>query len=136
MKSAKREALSVGLERLVGAGNAKRAVLQAAFGIKALPEPELFAELERLYWQGAAALAAKVLPLYDATNEMVAVLGAHGEICARDDRVMAVMDALHAIDGGTPARPDTDVCRHGIHRMNACGACVPARGSTVNPFGG
>ncbi len=36
--------------------------------------------------------------LYKAANEAMAVLGAHGTISARDDRVQAVMDALHAID--------------------------------------
>lgn len=38
--------------------------------------------------------------LYDVVNEMMAPLGYHGTISARDDRVQAVMDALHAIDGG------------------------------------
>jgi len=42
----------------------------------------------------------KFRTLYVAVNEMMAPLGAHGEICARDDRVDAVMDALHDIDGG------------------------------------
>lgn len=40
-------------------------------------------------------------------EEMMAPLGYHGTISARDDRVQAVMDALHDIDGGvglgTPA---------------------------------
>ena len=38
--------------------------------------------------------------LYIAVNEMMSPLGAHGNICARDDRVTAVMDALHDLDGG------------------------------------
>lgn len=40
--------------------------------------------------------------VYDAANVVVAVLGYHGEICARDDRVSALMDALHGVDGGVP----------------------------------
>lgn len=38
--------------------------------------------------------------LYISTNEMMAPLGAHGQILAKDDRVSAVMDALHSIDNG------------------------------------
>ncbi len=48
------------------------------------------------------ALAGPPDALYKAVNEMMAVLGCHGTISARDDRVQAVMDALHAIDGGAP----------------------------------
>ena len=46
--------------------------------------------------------------LYNAVNEMMAPLGAHGEIYATDDRVLAVMDALHEIDGGVyaPLQPN------------------------------
>jgi len=40
--------------------------------------------------------------LYHSANVLMAVLGMHGEISARDDRATAVMDALHAIDSGTP----------------------------------
>lgn len=53
----------------------------------------------------AAALAvppAQWQRLYTAVNEMMAPLGFHGTIMARDDRVQAVMDALADIDGGTP----------------------------------
>lgn len=39
--------------------------------------------------------------LYMAVNEMMAPLGYHGNINARDDRVSVVMDALHDLDGGT-----------------------------------
>lgn len=38
--------------------------------------------------------------LYNRVNEMMAPLGAYGQICATDDRVIAVLDALHDIDGG------------------------------------
>lgn len=49
-----------------------------------------------------APVAPAFLQLKAAVDEMCAVLGAHGEISARDDRVMAVMDALYACDA-TPA---------------------------------
>ncbi len=39
--------------------------------------------------------------LYDTVNEIMAVIGCHGSICAKDDRVLAVMGALADIDGGT-----------------------------------
>jgi hypothetical protein len=42
----------------------------------------------------------KLLPLYHAVNELMAYMGAHGSAEARGDRAQAVMDALHAIDGG------------------------------------
>lgn len=38
--------------------------------------------------------------LYKTVNEMMLPLGANGIIYAKDDRVAAVMDALHDIDGG------------------------------------
>lgn len=38
--------------------------------------------------------------LYHAVNAMMAPLGYHGTISSRDDRVQAVMDALHVLDGG------------------------------------
>jgi predicted transcriptional regulator len=38
--------------------------------------------------------------LYHAVNELMAYMGAHGSAEARGDRAQAVMDALHAIDGG------------------------------------
>ena len=40
--------------------------------------------------------------LYGAVNSMMAPLSYHGTISARDDRVLAVMDALWKIDGGEP----------------------------------
>lgn len=46
-------------------------------------------------------LKQKFKKLYISTNEMMAPLGAHGQIYAKDDRVSAVMDALHDIDDGT-----------------------------------
>ncbi len=39
--------------------------------------------------------------LYDSVNVIMAVIGCHGTICAKDDRVLAVMDALAEIDGGS-----------------------------------
>ena len=36
--------------------------------------------------------------LYVATNDLMAVLGYHGTVSARDDRVQVVMDALAQID--------------------------------------
>lgn len=42
--------------------------------------------------------------LYNAVNEMMAPLGAYGEISAKDDRVAKVMDALQQIDGGVYRR--------------------------------
>ena len=46
------------------------------------------------------AAIAKYQHLYTAVNEMMASLGCHGEISNRNDRVQAVSDALHEIDGG------------------------------------
>lgn len=40
--------------------------------------------------------------LYHAINLVIAPLGYHGTISARDDRVADLMDALHAIDEGVP----------------------------------
>jgi hypothetical protein len=45
-------------------------------------------------------LKEKLKNLYVSTNEMMAPLGAHGQILAKDDRVSSVMDALHDIDNG------------------------------------
>lgn len=69
--------------------------------------------LERLRTRLAAILAAidgvrvdaPAAALYKAANELMAVLGYHGTINARDDRVQAVMDALHAIDAAGVALP-------------------------------
>lgn len=36
--------------------------------------------------------------LAEAVDRMIAAVGYHGEINARDDRVQAVMDALHKVD--------------------------------------
>lgn len=44
------------------------------------------------------APADPVSRLIAAVDAMIAVLGYHGTICARDDRVQAVMDALAAVD--------------------------------------
>lgn len=38
--------------------------------------------------------------LYDAINQVTAVLGCHGSISARDDRVLNLMACLKAMDGG------------------------------------
>ena len=38
--------------------------------------------------------------LYNAVNELMATLGAYGEIDPRSDDADRVMSALHAIDGG------------------------------------
>lgn len=43
--------------------------------------------------------------LYEAVSQMMAPLGYHGTISARDDRAVAVMDALHDIDGGAYKKP-------------------------------
>lgn len=42
----------------------------------------------------------KFKALYITVNEMMAVIGAHGQIISKDDRVSAVMDALHEFDDG------------------------------------
>ena len=61
--------------------------------------------------------------LYDAINEMMAPLGTHGMIYAKDDRVTAVMDALHDIDGGVPL-PQSSECKHGESLEGCCNACA------------
>ena len=58
---------------------------------------ELARENERL-----RAENERLMRVYGAANVVVAVLGCHGEIYARDDRVSALMDALHDVDGGVP----------------------------------
>ena len=45
---------------------------------------------------------AKLESLYTAVNNMMARLGADGEISTRHEAVDAVMGALHRIDGGVP----------------------------------
>jgi hypothetical protein len=47
-----------------------------------------------------AARQQQFTPLYHAVNELMAYMGKHGSAEARGDRAQAVMDALHAIDGG------------------------------------
>jgi hypothetical protein len=52
------------------------------------------------YAAGECAARQQFTPLYHAVNELMAYMGAHGSAEARGDRAQAVMDALHAIDGG------------------------------------
>jgi hypothetical protein len=52
------------------------------------------------YAAGERAARQQFTPLYKAVNELMAYMGAHGSAEARGDRAQAVMDALHAIDGG------------------------------------
>ena len=61
-------------------------------------EEEIY-EWERSDEQLQAQLEA-VKPLYIAINEMMAVLGAVGEINTRHEKASAVMDALHDLDSG------------------------------------
>ncbi len=55
------------------------------------------------YWDGVRKkpTSKEWETLYDALNEMLVPLGANGIIYATDSRVLAVMDALREIDGGT-----------------------------------
>lgn len=46
------------------------------------------------------AISDKYKSLYHAVNDMMAKLGASGNITTRADEVSQVMDALHDIDGG------------------------------------
>jgi len=52
------------------------------------------------YAAGERAARQQFTPLYKAVNELMAYMGAHGSAEARGDRAQAVMNALHAIDGG------------------------------------
>jgi hypothetical protein len=52
------------------------------------------------YAAGECAARQQFTPLYHAVNELMAYMGAYGSAEARGDRAQAVMDALHAIDGG------------------------------------
>jgi hypothetical protein len=52
------------------------------------------------YAAGECAARQQFTHLYHAVNELMAYMGAHGSAEARGDRAQAVMDALHAIDGG------------------------------------
>ena len=60
-------------------------------------------------WSDKCLAITEHMRLYYAVGEMMDVLGAHGTICARDDRVQAVMDALHEIDGGNRMTPNAEV---------------------------
>lgn len=56
--------------------------------------------------------------LYNTVQSMMAYLGAHGRIEARGDLAQAVMDALHAIDGGEPAASQfSERCRIAQERL-------------------
>lgn len=70
---------------------------------------------------------ANIMALYRTVNEVMLVLGMHGEIQRCDDRVSAVMDALYHIDGGVylktgssePSGPSESL---GYHKsQNTCG---------------
>jgi hypothetical protein len=52
------------------------------------------------YAAGECAARQQFTHLYHAVNELMAYMGAHGSAEARGDRAQAVMNALHAIDGG------------------------------------
>jgi hypothetical protein len=65
-------------------------------------QPDVY-EVRKLY--AAPAAQPTWTRLYAAVNEMMVYLGAHGSIAAKGDRAQAVMEALHAIDGGTVAQP-------------------------------
>lgn len=41
-------------------------------------------------------------------------------------------DRLRATPASTTSEPAPDCCKHGIHLDNACGACVPPRGTSVS----
>ena len=57
-------------------------------------------------WSDKCLAITEHMRLYYVVGEMMDVLGAHGTICARDDRVQAVMDALYEIDGGNRMTPN------------------------------
>lgn len=61
---------------------------------------------EKEGWRYAKELESSFMRLYYAIGDMMDVLGCHGTICARDDRVQAVMDALYDIDGGNRMTPN------------------------------
>lgn len=63
----------------------------------------------RACWSDKCLAITEHMRLYYAVGEMMDVLGMHGTICARDDRVQAVMDALHKIDGGNRMVPNKEV---------------------------
>lgn len=56
-----------------------------------------------------SAATSETFALYKAVNEMMAHLGAHGEIDARSDQAEAVMAALHNLDGGKVAQRVEDL---------------------------
>lgn len=58
------------MRKEIDVASAKKAVLVAAFGICALPEPELFFRLEQLYWEGFKAGKELVaVRMIDSINE-------------------------------------------------------------------
>ena len=60
-------------------------------------------------WSDKCLAITEHMKLYYAVGEMMDVIGAHGTICARDDRVQAVMNALYEIDGGNRMTPNVEV---------------------------
>jgi hypothetical protein len=51
---------------------------------------------------------AELERLYTTVNDLMTYMGYHGEAFAGGDRARAVMDALHAIDGGIAGVPPSD----------------------------
>lgn len=71
--------------------------------------------------------------LYRTVNDLMIVIGMHGEVKRTDDRVTCVMDALFAIDGGTPLPSETNPAvktfrqvgpEKGMSTMCECGATM------------
>ncbi len=60
-------------------------------------------------WSDKCLAITEHMKLYYAVGEMMDALGFRGTICARDDMVQAVMDALHGIDGGNRMTPNAEL---------------------------
>ncbi|MFM0495635.1 hypothetical protein [Paraburkholderia caledonica] len=58
------------------------------------------ADYQKGYRHGKQDAAEAWRSLYDAINEVVAVIGCHGQIISKDDRVAWLMRCLDIIDGG------------------------------------
>ena len=56
--------------------------------------------------QSAVELLGKFDTLYAAANALMVEIGMDGEVDTGNPKIVAVMDALYEIDGGTPLTPN------------------------------
>lgn len=95
----------------------KMAVIKAACGICSFSEEKLLKHLEAFYIKAfTAGLNQKITDttLYHKVNAMMAVMGADGQVCTKQQCVLEVMDALHNVDDGDYRPPPADQPEHHV----------------------